>query len=226
MTPADIIVEVRRITQDTLAPYRLSDAELLGFVNLTLKRTSILRPDLFAQFSDITTTPDSVIQTLPEGAIRLLDIFYVKGGDAITEVDRESISRSYPGWASEAAGTPLNYMRHVKNGEQYFLYPKTTAGVVLVGEYANSPPTYTINETIANPPAGYMPVLVDGVVFLAESLDAEHVTSGRAKLFLDSFTQSLGASLQSRTVTDTKAAGLKPPSKVGGAGNGALGEVI
>jgi hypothetical protein len=226
VTPADIIVEVRRITQDTLAPYRLSDAELLGFVNLTLKRTSILRPDLFAEFSDIATTANSVIQTLPTGAIRLLDIFYVKDGDAISEVDRESLSRSYPGWASEAAGIPMNYMRHVKNGEQYFLYPKPTAGVVLVGEYANSPPDYTINETITNPPSGYMPVLVDGVVFLAESLDAEHVTSGRAKLFLDSFTQSLGASLQSRTVTDTKAAGLKPPRAVGGSGSGPLGEVI
>lgn len=226
MTPADIIVDVRRITQDTLAPYRLSDEDLLGFVNLTLKRMSVLRPDLFAEFSEITTTPNSAIQELPEGAIRLLDIFYVKDGDAVTEVDRESISRSYPGWASEAAGIPMNYMRHVKNGEQYFLYPRPTSGVVLVGEYASSPPNYTLNETITNPPSGYMPALVDGVVFLAESLDAEHVTSGRAKLFLDSFTQTLGAALQSRTVTDTKAAGLKGNRATGGPTNGVLGEVI
>jgi hypothetical protein len=209
VTPADIIVDVRRIIQDTLAPFRLSDTDLLGFVNLTLKRMSVLRPDLFAELGDITTVPNTVVQELPVGAIRLLDIFFVKGGDAISEIDRESLSRSNPSWASETPGAPLNYMRHVKNGERYFLYPAPEAGVVLVGEYANTPPDYAINDTITQPPAGYMPIIVDGVVFLAESLDAEHVTSGRAKLFMDAFTQSLGASLQSRTVTDTKSSGMK-----------------
>ena len=45
-------------------------------------------------------------------------------------------------------------------------------------------------------------------MFLAESIDDEHVQSGRAKLFYDSFVQQLGTSLQSRKVTDTKSAGL------------------
>jgi hypothetical protein len=54
----------------------------------------------------------------------------------------------------------------------------------------------------------YFPALVDGVVFLAESIDDEHVQSGRAKLFYDSFVQQLGAGLQSRKVTDTKNAGM------------------
>jgi hypothetical protein len=49
---------------------------------------------------------------------------------------------------------------------------------------------------------------VDGTVFLAQSIDDEHVDSGRAKLFYDSFTQQLGATLQGRKVTDTKNAGM------------------
>jgi hypothetical protein len=51
---------------------------------------------------------------------------------------------------------------------------------------------------------------VDGVVFLAESIDNEHVNSGRAKLFQDSFVQGLGVSLQSRTITDTETGGQDP----------------
>jgi len=218
MTPAEIITDARGIIQDTLVPYRNSDEAMLAYVNLTLKRVAVLRPDLFAEVAEIETVPDSPIQSLPSGAIRLIDIFYIKDGDAITETDRESISRSYPGWASEASGTPLSYMRHVKNGQKYFLYPRPTAGIVLVGEYAMSPPNYGMDDTISQPTDAFLPVIVDGVVYLAESIDAEHINSGRAKLFLDSFTQCLTVSLQSRTVTDTKAAGLKPNSSVASSG--------
>jgi hypothetical protein len=56
----------------------------------------------------------------------------------------------------------------------------------------------------------YFPIVVDGVVFLAESIDDEHVNTNRAKLFQDSFMQGLGVSLQSRTITDTDAGGQDP----------------
>ena len=45
---------------------------------------------------------------------------------------------------------------------------------------------------------------------LAIDRDNEHVNSGRAKLFQDSFVQGLGVSLQSRTITDTEAGGQDP----------------
>jgi hypothetical protein len=208
MTPADVITEARRLVQDQIAPYRYSDAVLLSYVNQTLKRMAILRPDLFSDIEDITTTADSAAQVLPADAIRLIDIFQVKGGNAITEVDRETMNRNYPGWMQEVAGQPVNFMRHVKNPDRFFLYPRPAAGVVLVGEYAKTPPDYTINATIAVLTDVYFPVLVDGVVYLAESIDDEHVQSGRAKLFYDSFVQTLGASLQSRKITDTKLAGM------------------
>jgi len=48
-------------------------------------------------------------------------------------------------------------------------------------------------------------------VFLAESVDNEHVSSGRAKLFYDSFVQSLGVSGQAREITDTERGGIGTP---------------
>ena len=60
------------------------------------------------------------------------------------------------------------------------------------------------------PPTAYMPSLIDGVVYLTQSIDDEHVSSGRAKLFLDSFGQWLSTSLQSRQITDDDSAGLDP----------------
>ena len=208
MTPAEVITEVRRLVQDQLVPYRYSDTVLLGYVNQSLQRMAILRPDLFTDIVDIATTADVAVQSLPAEAIRLVDIFQVKNGNAITEVDRETMNRNYPGWMNEASGTPVNFMRHVKNPDRYFLYPRPAAGVVLVGEYAKSPIDYTLNASIDVISDTYSPVLVDGVVYLAESIDDEHVQSGRAKLFYDSFVGQLGAGLQSRKITDTKQAGM------------------
>jgi hypothetical protein len=209
MTPAEVITEVRRLVQDQLVPYRYSDTVLLGYVNQTLQRMAILRPDLFTDIVDITTTADAAVQSLPAEAIRLVDIFQVKNGNAITEVDRETMNRNYPGWMNEASGTPVNFMRHVKNPDRYFLYPRPAAGIVLVGEYAKSPIDYTINASIDVISDTYFPIVVDGTVYLAESIDDEHVQSGRAKLFYDSFVEQLGAGLQSRKLTDTKSAGME-----------------
>lgn len=210
MTPADIITEARTLIQDSRTPYRYSDTVMLNFVNQTLKRMSILRPDLFSIIGDIPTTANTVIQSCPADSLRLVEIFQIKNGDAVTEVNREVLDQMSPGWVNEAAGTPLNFMRHVRNPNKFFLYPRPTAGVILVGEYAQVPPNYILNQTIAALPDAYLPVAADGVVFLAESVDNEHVNSGRAKLFQDSFNQTLAAGLQTRTITDTEEGGMDP----------------
>jgi hypothetical protein len=210
MTPQDVIDEVRVILQDSRTPYRYSDTVLLGFVNLSVKRLSILRPDLFMVLGDIPTTPNAVLQSLPSGAMRLSEVFSIKGGGALTEASRERLDQSFPGWVSAPAGTPVNFMRHMRNPGKFFLYPPPVEGIELVAEYAQSPAQYTINEEIALLPDAYLPVIVDGTVYLAESVDNEHVNQNRAKLFLDSFTQAISLSLQSRALTDTEEAGFDP----------------
>jgi hypothetical protein len=210
VTPTDIITEARVLVQDTRTPYRYSDTLMLGWVNQTLKRMAVLRPDLFSFIGDIPTTANTVLQSCPSDSLRLVEIFQIKNGDAVTEVNRDVLDQMYPNWVNEAAGTPVNFMRHVRSPNKFFLYPRPTTDIVLVGEYAQVPPTYTINQTIASLPDAYLPVAVDGVVFLAESVDNEHVNSGRAKLFQDSFNQTLAAGLQVRNITDTEEGGMDP----------------
>jgi hypothetical protein len=210
MTPNEAITEVRRLIQDTKTPYRYSDTVLLGFVNQTLKKMVVLRPDLFAVIGDFTTVASTVLQSCPTDSVRLMQIFQVKNGDAVTEVSKETLDRMYPNWVNEAAGVPVNFMRHVRNPNKFFVYPRPTAGVVLVGEYAQSPAAYALNDTIALLPDAYLTSVVEGTIYLAESIDNEHVNSGRAKLFQDAFTQGLGVGLQARVVTDTEEGGLDP----------------
>jgi hypothetical protein len=210
MTPNDVITEVRRILSDTLAPQRYSDTLLLGFVNQTLKRMAILRPDLFATIGNISTTANTVLQSMPTDSIRLMEIFQVVGGNAVTEVSRDTFDQTYPNWVNETPGTPVNFMRHVRNPNKFFVYPRPVSGVTLVGEYSQSPTDYGLGDTILLLPEAYFPTIVDGTVFLTESIDDESVSAGRAKLFQDSFVQSMGVGLQARTVTDSEEGGLDP----------------
>lgn len=204
MTPSEVITEVRRLIQDTRAPLRYSDEVLLGFVNQTIRRMVMLRPDLFTTIVSIATTPNVVEQLLPTTAVRLVELFRVNNGGALEEVNRDQFDRAYPQWTVDPAGAPTKYMRHPRNPRAYFLYPRPTTGVTLLGEYVQTPPAYAAGDTIAVLPDAYFGVLVDGTVYLAESIDNEHVNSGRAKLLFESFVQALGVSLQARDVIDNE----------------------
>jgi hypothetical protein len=212
MTPSEVIAEVRVLIQDTRVTFRYSDTVLLGFVNQTIRRMVMLRPDLFTTVTDISTVANLTEQTLPATAVRLVDIFRVKNGTSIEEVDRDQFDRAYPQWTTDAAGTPTKYMRHPRNPRAYFLYPRPTAGTVLVGEFVVTPTAYAISDPIAVLPDAYFGVLIDGTVYLAESIDNEHVSSGRAKLFFDSFVQALGVDLQSRAVIDSEGGVMRTPT--------------
>jgi hypothetical protein len=210
---ADVITETRRLLQDINAPQRYSDTLLLGFANQALKRMAVLRPDLFAVIIDAPTTAGQVLQNAPADSLRIMEVFQVKDGAGVTEVSRKAMDETYPSWVNDPAGPTVNWMRHVRNGNRFFIYPKAPVGQQLVVEYSQSPKDYAINETIDILPAAYFPVLVDGTVFLAESVDNEHVNSNRAQLFQQSFTQALGVSVQARSITDTEEGGL-PPDQV------------
>ena len=211
MTPNDIIVDVKRLAQDTgvlRTPDAYADATLLAFVNQVLKQTALLRPDLFSYITDITTTPDTVTQNLPADSTRLVELYAVKDGTTLLEVSRETLDQTYPQWRTDPSGVPVNYMRNVRNPNGYFLYPRPSAGVTLVGEYVQTPPTYTLNATILRLPDSFLPAISAGVVGMIESINNTGGNMTRAKEFETKYVQALGLSLQTRVVTDTEAGGL------------------
>jgi hypothetical protein len=212
MTPLDIIGQVRTMLQDnsTISSLqRYSDDTLLGFVNQTLKRMAVLRPDLFAYIGEIPCTGESVLQSMPSDSLRVMEIFQVKNGEGVRETNRDILDQTYPAWVGELAGPCVSWMRHVRNANKFFIYPKAPVGQILIGEYSQSPKNYGLAETIELLSEAYLPVIIDGVIFLAESIDNEHVNSNRAQLFQQAFFQSLGSSIQARVMTDTENAGLQ-----------------
>ena len=153
-------------------------------------------------------TAGSELQSLPSEAHRLVEVYRIVGGGAVTEVSREGMELGYPIWASAGSGVPVNYIRHPRNPYRFFIYPPPLEGLQLFVEYAEAPDDVGVEDQIPFLPDTYLPAVVDGVMFLVSSVDDEHVNSGRSKLFLDAFTQMLGVGLQSREVTDSEDAAI------------------
>lgn len=203
MITTDIITEVRRLIQDQDEPFRFSDEVILGYVNQTLRKTALLRPDLFARVTTLATTPNETIQAAPQDSIRIMDVFRVEGGDGVIETSKTSLDQTYPQWVNDDPRPCINWMRHARNANRFFIYPKAPEGQQLVVEYAQTPRNYALGETIELLPEAYFPVIVDGTVFLSQSIDDESVLNQRAQMFLESYLSVLGANLQSRVLTDS-----------------------
>jgi len=204
----DVITEVRRIVQDTTATFRYSDTFMLGLCNQGLKRIQLLRPDLFANVTTLTCVAGEVLQTMPSDSLRIIEVYSVVGGARLVEVSREVLDQTVPNWPNDTAAAAINWMRHVRNPNKFFIYPQAPSAQNLDIEYSQVPISYTGAATVLLLSDAYFPVMVDIVVFLVESVDDEHVDSGRAKMFKESYLQMLGANLASRALTDAEDAGL------------------
>jgi len=216
MTPQNVIDDVRVLINDVDATTRYSDADLLKFVNESLKRIAHLRPDLFSAFADMACVVSTVVQSAPSDSLRLMEVFQVVGGNAPYESDRITMDLHSPGWRASAEGACTTWMRHPRSPNKFFIYPPCpAAGQSLSIEYAKVPSDYAIGDTIAELHDSYKTVVVDFVVFLAQSIDDKHISTGRAKLFYDAGSQALGLSAQARTVTDTESAGVGATTQKG-----------
>jgi hypothetical protein len=204
----DVVTEVRRMLQDENSPQRYSDTVLLGFANQSLRRIAVLRPDLFAKVTTMTCTTNEAIQSAPTDSLRIMEVFSVSGGNGCIETNRESLDQAYPQWMNDTASAAVNWMRHTRNANKFFIYPKAPSGQVLDIEYSQSPPTYDGTTTVDLLSDAYFPVVVDATIFLAESVDNEHVNSKRAEIFYNSFTKSLAVNAQSKVATDTEEGGM------------------
>lgn len=214
MVLEDVIAEARTMLQDTnTVLLRFSDADLLGFANQTLKRIAILRPDLFAKIDEIPCAAGETLQTMPADSLRIMEIFRVKDGLGVRETNRQVLDETYPSWVNDDAAAAVCWMRHPRNANKFFIYPKAPANQILIGEYAAAPPDYAADTEVALLPDAYYPTVLDGVMYLAESVDNEHVQSGRAALFQKAFSDALAINLQARPTTDTESSGMDEKEK-------------
>lgn len=204
-TVSDVILDARESVQDTdVGYYRYDDTFMVRKFNQVLRRAVVLRPDLFTEVTTISCVAGGM-QTCPTDSVRLMDVLTNSAGEAVKEVNQELLDLMAPGWELLPAGPAKNWMRYPRDPNRFFVYPAAPAATNLQIIYAKCPATLTISDTVPMQDV-YMPVLIDGLCWLVEAIDAEHVESGRAKTFQDAFTNALTNGLQARRITDTNTA--------------------
>lgn len=212
MTPQGVIQQARVLLNDTRSPYRYSDADMLRFYNDIVYRMLVLRPDIFARSVDLALDSADIGKyrqglTLASAVYTLLDVDVAWDGQdervAMEEVSFEEFTRAKRLWVNDTPGLPTKYARDPNSKTVFYVNPPPKAGTIITlvfAEYPKSIDTTNWNETLnvldKHIPRAHAPALVDGIVFLAQSVDDEHINSGRAKLFYDSFINLLGVSEQ------------------------------
>jgi len=197
----DAVTDVRDALQDTqIDLQRHDDATLIGYLSDGLIEVAVRRPDLFSFLASINVGAGA-FQSAPADSIRLMDVLCLVGGDVLVECEKDAIDADDPGWMS-STGTPLNWMRYVKDPNRFLLAPPPAGGEAVQILYARQPTRLTaLNEQVPLPDA-YRPALVAYAVFRAETKNDQSVLGGRAKLMWDVFSASLVASIQSKETTD------------------------
>jgi len=211
-TIQDVVTEVRAAIQDSTPTYRYDDAFIVRVVNHSLKRVALTRPDLFAVISAFSCVSGSV-QTCPADSIRIIDVIAGSDGSSVNEISQETLDLAQQTWQGGVTGPVTDWMRHVRNPNQFLVYPPSAAAQQITIEYAQGPSTLAIGATVPVLSDAYFPVLVDCAVWWMESLDNESVAAQRAQMFQQSWTQLLGSTVQNRIATDTPSAGM-PPNQV------------
>lgn len=204
-TLGEVVADVREIIQDSEVPYRYSDAFILRKANQVLKRMVIVRPDLFSTISSMACAIGN-LQQGPSDCVRIMDVIANSDGHAVKEISQEVLDLTYPSWADQAAAPATDWMRYVRDPNRFFVFPPATNSYNLTIVYAKCPPNYAQSDVVALQDA-YYPTVVDGTVWMMEAVDAEHVDSGRAKMYRDSFDNALNASLSARTIADSDSSG-------------------
>lgn len=203
---AQTCIDKARIPLNDSAKARYPDLELLKHLNSGLGTFALVRPDLFAVHEPaLATVPNQAAQDVANvDALAILDVYAVNGGDAVTECDLETLSRSVPGWMRAPAANPIHWMRHPsdptkRDGSKYYLYPPPKVGVTLIAQVVYSPSDVPLLGDVPLPQA-YLDALANFIVYCAETKDDEHVLTARAQQALGFTEKVLGVSLQSKVV--------------------------
>ena len=207
-TLREAIAIARPVIGDARAPnYRYSDSRLLGYANDALDVIAIARPALFRAVGEVECVANLAIQTVPmSDSNGLVDVMYVKGGNAVTPADRETLTRLNPGWMTMTPAAAKHWSKLGDDPNRFLVYPPAPAGQVLVVLYNQVPREFSVDEDIEIP-ASYVPAIANYVIAMAESANDPSVNSGRAAQFMQAFLGALGLSAQG------SAANHKPEQK-------------
>ncbi|EGR6730047.1 hypothetical protein I7877_001119 [Salmonella enterica] len=194
ITVAEIIGRVNTQLQDTLM-VRWPLAELCDYFNDAVRAVILARPDAGASAETLECVPGSR-QTLPAGALRLIDVIRLTEGNALLPVPRDVLDHDYPAWHN-MTGIPERYVYSEATPRIFYLFPAPAERVSIDAVVCRIPGTITINspedKTEIRMDEAYVNPLVDWSLYRAFSKDmAGGADPAQAMQHYQAFVDQLG----------------------------------
>lgn len=193
MKISSIMGRVNTLLKDT-AWLRWPKSELLDYFNDAIRAIILIRPDAGASNEVITCVPGTK-QSLPAGAIRLLDVIRLVDGRAIKPVPRDVLDTNYPDW-HDTSGAIERYIYNERIPKQFFVFPGAEGADQIDAILARVPPEVlldNIDSAVIPIDDLYVNPVIDWMMYRAFSKDAENgANSSLAAQHYQGFAEQLG----------------------------------
>ncbi|EGB0326529.1 TPA: DUF6682 family protein [Salmonella enterica subsp. enterica serovar Muenchen] len=194
MKIAEIIGRVNTQLMDT-AWLRWPLSELCDYYNDAVRAVILARPDAGASVESLECVPGSR-QSLPVGALRLIDVIRVTDGNALLPVPRDVLDHDYPDWHN-VNGVPERYVYSEITPRIFYLFPAPDKSVSIDAVVCRIPDVVTISgledKTEIRIDEAYVNPLVDWMLFRAFSKDvAAGANTALAMQHYQAFADQLG----------------------------------
>lgn len=171
--------------------------ELLDYYNDATKAIVLIRPDAHTKNQEFSCEAGTK-QSLPNDALRLIEVVRNANGRVVRYVPRKSLDDSYPDWHTGNISTEVAaYTYDERDPKVFYLYPGPAALHSIDVVYSVAPQSKSLIDVEADAVADlddiYINPMIDFILYRAFSKDSEYsANSNRAANHYNAFSQQLG----------------------------------
>lgn len=205
-TFGDRITSVRRLINDSEAPQRYSDSDILAHLNEAMKIIAKVRGEFFQRIDLYDCVDEDPFQQLdPLQSFGLIDVLGTEQGTAVTRVDRGLLQNLVPGWILSTPAAPVHWWPgSASDPLSFHLYPRPSVGTRVYIMHVGIPPTYISSDTFPIPDY-FGAALDDYVAARIAMIDDGEFQMDRAEKMLGLFTARIGGGSSGNVVSETPA---------------------
>lgn len=189
------------------AHVRWEQSELLLWLNDAASEVVIRRPAARSVIREITLV-DGPIQSLPEGAVQLLDVPRNVPGRPISRAMRRLLDDQYPEWYE----LPISRTKRIKHytlddttPTRFYVYPPARQGMVVEATFSEVPPAVTSESDTLDLDRAYIGPLVSYILYRAMAKDSEYANGALSAAHFQAFNEALVVQNQVSTLETGKA---------------------
>lgn len=199
----DIIARASTILNDE-DHVRWTVPELLDWINDGAGEIVIRRPQARARIAKVDLVAGA-LQSLPEGAIQLIDVVRNVPGRSISRVSRRLLDDQEPDWYDAKAGPTRHYTLEEETPTFFYVYPPAVSGAKVEAKYSEAPPKVAAESDTLDLDRAYIGPLVSYALYRSLAKDSEFANGSVAVAHFQAFTEALGTSNAVTTAVTTLA---------------------